>query len=261
MTALALGPDRGALRPRLRNPVALLVAVGLASIVWQLGTVVSDGWVPSLDRIGGAIVANLGDPATYEAMAITARRILIGFVAAMAIGVGLGFVMGLSRGVEAFFRPVVVIFLAIPDPVYIIVAILVLGTDESSGLVALVLALVPFVVVIVHGAVRSREPQLDEMSRVYRLGRGRYLTEVLGRQIAPALIVAARTCFAFSWKIVVLVEALSQPQGIGSEIYYAFRLLRPADMIALALIFIVLMRLVETFAFGLVERRLMGWSR
>ena len=97
------------------------------------------------------------------------------------------------------------------------------------------------------------------MSQVYRLGRKSYVTEVLARQIAPALLVAARTSFAFAWKIVVLVEALSQPQGIGSQMYYAFRLLRPADMIALALIFIVLMRVVETLAFGFAERRLLAW--
>ena len=261
MTALALAPRSWAGMPRARSPLALLVAVVLLAIAWQIGTIVSDGWVPSLDRIGAAVVANLTDPAVYGQMAITARRILIGFVAATAIGVALGFLMGLDRRVEAFFRPVVTMLLAIPDPVYIIVAILVLGTDESSGLIALVLALIPFVVVIVHGAVRARERQLDEMSRVYKLGRWAYLTEVLGRQIAPALIVAARTCFAFSWKIVVLIEALSQPEGIGSQIYYSFRLLRSADMIALALIFIVLMRIVESVAFGFAERRLMGWSR
>lgn len=261
MTAIAVAPRRWIAAPRLRRPLALLVAIVLLAIAWQIGTFASDGWVPSLDRIGVAVVENLTDPAIYGQMAITFRRILIGFFAATIIGVALGFLMGLNPKVEAFFRPVVTIFLAIPDPVYIIVAILVLGTDESSGLIALVLALVPFVVVIVHGAVRSRDRQLDEMSKVYKLGRRRYLTDVLGRQIAPALIVAARTCFAFSWKIVVLVEALSQPQGIGSQIYYEFRLLRSADMIALALIFIVLMRLIEGVAFGYAERRLMGWSR
>jgi NitT/TauT family transport system permease protein len=245
--------------PHLRSLSALVVAVALAAVAWQLATVLSDGWVPSLDRIGVALVENITDPAIWGEMAITARRILIGFVAATVIGVALGFAMGLDRRVEAFFRPLVVIGLAIPDPVYIIVAILVLGTDESSGLTALIIALIPFIVVIVHGAVRARETQLDEMSQVYRLGRRRYLTEVLARQIAPGLLVAARTSFAFAWKIVVLVEALSQPQGIGSQMYYAFRLLRPADMIALALIFIVLMRIVETLAFGFAERRLLAW--
>ena len=244
---------------RMRNPLAFVVAVALAAIAWQLATVISDGWVPSLDRIGVAIVENVIDPAIWGEMAITARRILVGFVVATLVGVVLGFGMGLDRRVEAFFRPLVVIGLAIPDPVYIIVAILVLGTDESSGLIALIIALIPFVVVIVHGSVRARETQLDEMSQVYRLGRKSYVTEVLARQIAPALLVAARTSFAFAWKIVVLVEALSQPQGIGSQMYYAFRLLRPADMIALALIFIVLMRVVETLAFGFAERRLLAW--
>ena len=244
---------------RMRSPLAFVVAVALAAIAWQLATVISDGWVPSLDRIGLAIVENVSDGAIWSEMAITARRILIGFAVATVIGVVLGFGMGLDRRVEAFFRPLVVISLAIPDPVYIIVAILVLGTDESSGLIALIVALVPFVVVIVHGSVRARDTQLDEMSQVYRLGRRRYVTEVLARQIAPALLVAARTSFAFAWKIVVLVEALSQPQGIGSQMYYAFRLLRPADMIALALIFIVLMRVVETLAFGFAERRLLAW--
>ena len=128
-------------------------------------------------------------------------------------------------------------------------------------LIALIVALIPFIVVIVHGSVRARETQLDEMSQVYRLGRRRYVTEVLARQVAPALIVAARTSFAFSWKIVVLVEALSQPQGIGSQIYYAFRLLRADDMIALALIFIVLMRSVEAIVFGFAERRLFAWRQ
>jgi ABC-type nitrate/sulfonate/bicarbonate transport system permease component len=208
---------------RLRNPLALVVAVALAAVAWQLATIVSDGWVPSLDRIGVAIVANVTDPAMWGEMGITARRILIGFGAATVIGVVLGFGMGLDRRVEAFFRPLVVIGLAIPDPVYIIVAILVLGTDETSGLIALIIALIPFIVVIVHGSVRARETQLDEMSQVYRLGRWRYVTEVLARQIAPALLVAARTSFAFSWKIVVLVEALSQPQGIGSQMYDAHR--------------------------------------
>jgi NitT/TauT family transport system permease protein len=82
--------------------------------------------------------------------------------------------MGLNRQIAAFFRPTVVIGLAIPDLVYIIVAILVLGTEESSGLIALVIALVPFVVNIVVGGVRARDQGLDEMSAVYRLGRRRY---------------------------------------------------------------------------------------
>jgi NitT/TauT family transport system permease protein len=246
---------------RLRRAQAFAVAALLALGVWQLATFVSDGWVPSLAEIGTAFTEDATTPSVYAEMWITFRRILIAFAGATTVGIALGVAMGLSRRVTAFFRPIVVLGLAVPDPVYIIVAILVLGTDESSGLIAMVLALIPFVVNIVVSGVRSRDRGLDEMSSVYRLGRRRYLTDVVARQVAPALIAATRTCFAFSWKLVVLVEALTQPRGIGAQIYLSFRLLRPDHMIALALIFILMLRAVEAVVFAPVERRLLAWMR
>jgi ABC-type nitrate/sulfonate/bicarbonate transport system permease component len=246
-------------RARIGDVKAFAVALLLALALWQLATLISDGWVPSLVQIFDALVEDLQAPLTYESIFITFRRILIAFVASTLIGVLIGVGMGLSRRIEAFFRPLIVISLAIPDPVYIIFAILVLGTEESSGLIAMTIALVPFIVNIVVAGVQARDPGLDEMSGVYRFGSKRYLVNVVGYQIAPALLAAARTSFAFSWKLVVLVEALSQPEGIGAQIYYSFRLLRPAHMISLALIFIVVMRAVDVLVFERIEQRALAW--
>jgi ABC-type nitrate/sulfonate/bicarbonate transport system permease component len=252
-------PGRASLGERSQRWLALLTAIALGLAAWQVITWISDGWVPALGEIWTALEEAVTDGATWSDVLVTSKRILIAFAAATAIGIAVGFAMGLGRRTEAFFRPLVVMGLAIPDPVYVIVVILVLGTDESSGLIALTLALVPFVVTIVHSSVKARERRLDQMAAVYRLGRRRYLTHVLARQITPALFAAARTSFAFAWKIVVLVEALSQPEGVGAAIYTAFRLLDAAEMIALALIFIVLMRLVDAIVFGTLERRMLAW--
>jgi NitT/TauT family transport system permease protein len=260
VTAIAAtGPRRGS--DLLKRALAFATAVVLGLVVWQIGVWISDDWVPSAGEVASAVGEVIQEGKTWDGMWITTKRILIAFAAATTIGVAIGFAMGLSKYAEAYFRPLVVIALAIRDPVYVILAILVLGTEQSSGIIALTLALVPFVVTIVHTSVLARDTQLDEMSRVYRFGRRRYLTQVIARQVTPALIAAARTSFAFAWKIVVLVEALSQPEGIGSQIYYAFRLLKPDEMIALALIFIVLMRFVDFVVFGTLERRLLAWSR
>lgn len=245
----------------LRKALAFVTALVIGVAGWQLVTWISDGWVPGVGEIAEATWSLLGSADTWEQIGITSRRIGIAFVASTAIGFAIGFATGLNRKAEAFFRPLIVIALATPDPLYVIIAILVLGTEESSGLIALTLALVPFVVTIVHGSVKARERQLDEMSAAYRIGRRRYLGHVLARQVTPALFAAARTSFAFAWKIVVLVEAISQPRGIGAEIYEQFRLLNAAEMIALALIFIVLMRLVDAIVFGGLERRFLAWTR
>lgn len=237
--------------------VAVIVAVG----AWQAVTVWSDGWVPSIAAIGAAVVERLADSSTYNGMAITARRIVIGFAGALVVGLATGLAMGISPWARALLRPVVVVGLAIPDPVTIILAILVIGTGEVAGLVGLTLAIAPFGIVIVAGAVESRDPHLDELARVYRFSRRHRLVDVLARQVAPGLLASARSLFAFSWKVVVLVEAISQPRGVGAQIYTAFRLLRPADMIALALLFILVMRLAELTIFRPAERRLLAWNR
>ena len=261
MTVESVTPLRQITGERRQRVQAFVVASLLALTVWQITTFISGGWVPSLWRIFQALGEDATTASIYTDVWITLRRIFITFAAATAIGISLGVAMGLSRRVTAFFRPLIVMGLAVPDIVYIIVAILVLGTDESSGLIAMVLALIPFVVNIVVAGVAARDPGLDEMSQVYRLPRRRYLVDVVGWQASPALMAATRTCFAFAWKLIVLVEALSQPRGIGAQVYYSFRLLRPDHMIAQAILFIVVLRLVEAAMFGPLERRLLGWMR
>ncbi|MBO3089201.1 ABC transporter permease [Cellulomonas dongxiuzhuiae] len=260
VTGIASPPRRGR---RAGGPTGLpsLVALVLLAAAWELTAFLSGGWVPSIGAILGSLPGVVTDPATLSNAGITLYRIAIAFVGATVIGSVLGIAMGYNRIVEAFFRPIVVIALAVPDPVYVIFAILVLGTEESSGIVALTLAVVPFAVTVVHSGVRARDVQLDELARVYRFSPLQYVTQVLVRQVAPALLVAARTSFAFSWKIVVLVEAMSQPLGIGSQIYTAFRLLRYDDMVATALVFIVVMRVVDALLLGTAERRALAWTR
>lgn len=238
-----------------------VVATAIGIVAWQGIVWASGGWVPGVIEIGGSVLDNLVDPETYTGALITLRRLGIAFVGATIVGIALGVLMALVPAVNAFWRPLVVVALAIPDPVYFIVLILILGTAESVSQLALTLAVIPFVVMIAFGSVSARDTGLDEMSRVYRLPRRSYLKEVLGRQLAPGFLAAARTSFAFSWKIVVLMEAITQPDGIGFQIYNAFRLLRPYEMIALSLIFILFMQIIQYFLFGLAERRLLAWQR
>ena len=250
--------------PRLvgaRSALSLLTAVVLGLAAWQVATWISNGWIPSVRDIAVAMARTVQSGLFWDGARITSWRIAQAFLGATTLGIVIGTAMGLNRYVEAFFRPLTVIALAIPDPVYIIFAILILGTDESSGVIALTAAVLPFVITIVHGSVKARDRQLDDMSKVYRLGRRRHLWHVLARQITPSLVVAARTSFAFAWKIVVLVEAISQPEGVGAQIYRAFRLLRADELIAIAVLFIVIMRVVDSLVFGPLERRLMAWAQ
>ncbi|MGY1822211.1 ABC transporter permease [Geodermatophilus sp. SYSU D00079] len=234
--------------------LAGLTAAVLGAVLWQLVSLTSDGWVPGVGEIATSVADLLGDGEFYGDALISLRRVLTVLVAATLAGLVLGLLAGFSSRVDSFLRPILVTGLAIPDPVYIILVILILGITETSGIVALTIAIVPLVANVVISSVQARDRGLDEMATTYRLGRVDYLHHVLAGQVRPAIVAALRTSFAFSWKLVVLMETMTQSDGVGARIYESFRFLRPADMIAYALLFIVLMRVLEMLALRRLER-------
>jgi NitT/TauT family transport system permease protein len=237
---------------------------GLALVVlvlaWAaLAAVAGKGFLPTPTETADVTVDLLNEPDTYTTLLITARRVAIAAIAACACGVTLGALMGLSRSVEAFVKPYVVVALSIPGPVYIIMAIIVLGIGETSTVMALVVSVIPFAANLTYQGVVSRDAKLDEMASVYRLGRGAWIRNVLVPQIAPTLLAAARTSFALAWKLVVLMEILSASDGVGAELSEAFKLLHPAEVVGYVATFMVLMLLVELLVFKRAERSLLRW--
>lgn len=236
------------------------IAFGLLLAMWWLLSVTARPWVPSPPDTLEAAVEALGSAAFYDDLLVTLRRVALAFVVAGFGGALLGVLVGLSRRSEAFFLPLLAVALAIPDPVYIIFSILALGTSEMSAVVALTLAIAPFVTNIVRSSVDSRDRGLDDMAWVYGVAPRRALRHVLLPQLVPAFQAAARTSFALSWKIVVVVEALSRADGIGAAIFSSFRLLRMREMVALAILFTILMEVIERVVVAALQARAgRGW--
>lgn len=239
----------------------VVTAACAAAVLWQVLSLTSGGWVPSVSEVLDSTVATVQSGAFYEDARVTLVRILVILVSSTALGTLIGLAAGLSRRIESFVRPLLVMGLAIPDPVYIIMSVLILGVGASSGLFAVIIAIVPLVANVVLGAVLTRDKGLDEMAFIYQYRWGGYVRHVLAGQILPAVTVAARTAFAFSWKLVVLMEALVASDGVGNQIYHDFQLLRPAEMIAYTLVFVVIMRCIELLVFRPLESRTSRWGR
>ncbi|MGI6246903.1 MAG: ABC transporter permease [Pseudochelatococcus sp.] len=246
----------------VRRTKRLGTALAVISILvlWHFLALYNRPWVPSIADTLRSMQAALSGAQFYSDMLITWRRLLLAFLTATLVGVSIGVVVGFNKKAEAFCAPLIALALAVPDPVYIIFANLAIGTGELAGYIALVLAIVPFVINVVRTSVQARDVQLDEMSKIYHIPAGRHFQHVIVPQLVPSLLTAARFSFALSWKIVILVEALTQPEGIGARIYNYFHMLRMRDAIACAILFCVLMQLAEKVIFLPAEKRLMRWK-
>ena len=238
---------------------ALLHSLVATVAVWWVLSEWFFVFLPTPYEVASAFVEAVTSAEFYVDLAVTFRRVVLAWVGAMVIAVVLGIAMGRSWLVEAIAHPWVFVGLALPGPLVVLFGILALGLGEVTTMISLLVVVTPFVVTFVFDGTKALDNRLNEMSAVYRLADRDRIRHVVLPQMAPALMAAARFGFAMSWKLVVLVEALSSNVGIGERLQFFFVFNQPARVIAWTLTFTVVMVIVEVFGFRVVDRRLFAW--
>lgn len=257
-TAPLSTPPPGRSTRRWRPPPEL-TALAIGLVIWWVcaGTVLAH--LPGPSAVVDEFISAVSSPLFYESMLITLRRIVLAWTTGFLIALTIGVLMARNRYIEALVHPVVFVGLALPGPVTILFSTLWLGLGELATLVALTLAVTPFMVTFVYDGSKALDPGLFQMASVYRFGAGARFGHVILPQLAPALLSAARFGFAMGWKLVVLVEALSAGTGIGERIEYYFSFNRPAAVIAWTFGFTIVMVLVEILVFRTISRHVFRW--
>ena len=197
--------------------------------------------------------------ALLPAIGITLARVAAAFVISMAVGIGIGMVAGRSRAADALIDPWLVIALNLPVLVVVILVYIWVGLNEAAAILAVSLSKIPTVVVTVREGARAVDRGYDELAQVFAVPRLRAWRRVLLPQMAPYLVAAARGGISVTWKIVLIVELLGRPNGVGFELNLLFQSFDVAGIIAYGLVFAFIMLGVEMLMLQPVERRTGAW--
>ena len=189
----------------------------------------------------------------------TLWRVLAAFALAMALGTGLGFLMGRFPAVDRWLDPWLVFFLNLPALVLIVLCYLWIGLNETAAILAVTLNKVPNVATVIREGARALSTDLDELAQVYRVPLATRLRHVILPQLAPFLAAAARSGLAIIWKIVLVVEFLGRSSGVGFQIHLWFQLFDVAMVLVYSLSFIAVMLAVEWTLLQPWERRVRRW--
>jgi NitT/TauT family transport system permease protein len=239
-----------------------LVSLGLFLALWQIGAwLAGPHYLPTPAAVGATLVAEARSGALTFNLAITLARVLAGFSLAMVLGAALGIALGRIPALDRLLDPWLVILLNTPALVVIILAYIWGGLNEVSALAAITLNKLPNAVVTLREGARALDPALDEMAQVFAFPRLRRWRHVVLPQLAPYFAAAARGGLALVWKIVLVVELLGRPNGVGFKMNEAFQLFDLRLLLAYALPFIALMILFETFVLRPAERSANWWRR
>ncbi|MEO0624632.1 MAG: ABC transporter permease subunit [Pseudomonadota bacterium] len=200
-----------------------------------------------------------GDYLTH--MGATLLRVAAAFVLAMGIGSAIGIALGMSEAADRIFGGWLVFFLNLPALVTIILCYVWFGLLESAAIAAVAINKIPNVAATLREGGRALSRDLAEMAHVFGMGWRVRMVHVVLPQLAPFFAVAARNGLALVWKIVLVVELLGRPNGIGFAIHQLFQDFDVAGILAYALGFILVVQAVEIFVLGPWERAANRWRR
>jgi NitT/TauT family transport system permease protein len=239
--------------PRLFSLILLVAA-------WFAGSqIAGQRMLPGPQTVALALWAETQSGVLAFNLAVTLARVAVAFTIAMGIGTALGIFMGRSQLADRLADPWLVALLNLPALVIIVLAYVWGGLTETAAIIAVALNKLPNATVTVREGARSLDRQLDEMAHVFGMPPWVRLRHVLLPQLAPYLAAATRSGLSLVWKIVLIVELLGRPNGVGFEIGIAFQLFDVTRILAYAIAFVLVMLAIETFLVQPIERHVSRW--
>ena len=233
------------------------VAVLFWTAVWQLASMAvgKELILPGPVAVIRALWSLVRTSVFWTSILLTVLRIMLGYLAGVALGCLLAFACSASRIMDSLLTPVVKTIRATPVASFIILAMLWMS---KGGVPVLMSALI--VAPVVWGnlteAYRSRDKGLDEMAQAYRLGKWKRFRAILVPTLLPSLRAACLTGLGFAWKSGIAAEVLSQPKtAIGSNIYYSKVYLETPELFAWTASVIALSFALERLVRKLIARR------
>jgi NitT/TauT family transport system permease protein len=240
--------------------VIRLLSLALMIAAWYIGSrLAGPRLFPDPQTVGMAIVDEARSGALAFNLGVTLARVAVSFAIAMLLGTAIGLAMGRSRTADRFGDPWLVVLLNLPALVIIVLAYVWVGLTETAAILAVALNKLPIATVTVREGARALDRSLDDMAQVFRMSAWNRMRHVVLPQLAPYLAAAARSGLSLVWKIVLIVELLGRPNGVGFEIGVAFQLFDVTRILAYALAFIAVMLAIETLLVQPLERHVARW--
>lgn len=189
---------------------------------------------------------------------LSLRNLGVGYLLAVIIGVGLGFVLATVPILRAMFEPGVHFVRGIPPVALVPILITLVGFGAEMRITSIVIAAVfPTMIATIDG-IRAVDGGLKDVCTVYQLPRGTRLGSVYlpaaGPQIAAGMQVSLQVAFI----VMIASEMLGSSQGIGAMTLLAQQSFMSADMWA-GILLLGLIGFLANSLFDILKSRVLAW--
>lgn len=245
-----------------RVTASFLFATGLPVVLvalWALySTYSTNRFFPGPLKIFDAFVDTWVGRAFLDDVVPSLVRLAGGIVGSIVIGVAAGTVIGLVHWLRDLLEPMLEFFRAIPPPVLIPIAMLLLGITDTMKLVVIISgAIWPILLNTIEG-VRATDSVMIETARAFGLTQWERLRFLVLPAASPRIMTGVRQALSVALILMVISEMFASSSGLGYRIAYFQRNYLIAEMWS-GVLLLGLVGVLLAAVFGFVEQRVLGW--
>lgn len=265
----AFGPGSApaALAAALRRALAYLwsgwgavASLLLLAAAWQFGAErLGPLLLPTPLETLATLARWVGDGSLWPELGVTARRALAGFALALAAGSLLGVLAGLSPGTALLARPLVTVLLGMPPIAWLVLALLWFGSGDGTPVFTVFVACLPVVFGGALQGARTLDAPLADMARAFRLPWAMRWRDVALPHLLSYLFPAWITALGVAWKVTVMAELLSSPDGVGAALASARSHLDTPAALAWVIAVLAALLVLEYLLLEPLKRLFEGW--
>jgi sulfonate transport system permease protein len=231
-------------------------------LVWELlsraGTL-SEQLLPSPSAVLAAAVESTLHGGLPKHLGVSALRAGGGLLVGGSVGLLLGLATGLSRPLQLVLDGPLQMLRAVPALALVPLVIVWFGLGEGAKLFMVAVTVVfPVYLNTFHG-VRSVDPQLIEMARVYGVRGFALYREVILPGALASILVGFRFALGLAWLVLIVAETLGASEGLGYVAMNAREFMQ-MDVLVLTIVLWALLGKLADIAARRVERVLLPWQ-
>ncbi|MEC0265942.1 ABC transporter permease subunit [Paenibacillus anseongense] len=233
----------------------------LILLLWQvLGLTgwLSERILPTPWEVVKALYSVIKDGTIFEYVAVSTKRAFLGFL----IGGSIAFVIGLLNGIfpiaERYIDSSVQMVRTIPHLAMIPLVIMWFGIGETSKLFLVSLGVAfPIYLNTFHG-IRSVDPGLIEMGKVYGLRGFSLFAKVILPGALANILLGIRFSLGIMWLSLIVAETIAADSGIGYMATHAREFMQMDVVVLCVILYAVLGKLSDLIA-KFFENRWLKW--
>jgi NitT/TauT family transport system permease protein len=242
--------------PEHRDPARAFVFLGSLLVIWQVLASL-ELWDPLLFPSPLAVMRSIGDATASGrlpiAIAISVRRLVIGYAISVIAGVILGTALGRSEALRSTVGLLLLGLQALPSICWLPLALLWFGLSETAIFFVVLMGSVLSIAAATEAGVRTVPPLYVRAARSMGAKGFTLYRTVLLPAAFPQIVTGAKLGWSFAWRSLMAAELLYVSGGLGQMLAMGRELHDMSLVIAVMCVIVALGLSVEKLLFGRVE--------